>query len=259
MPVREKDFMKKPKFFNRMDRVKKIQGKLERHGFPRLQMFLLVALTGGAGFLASVSLHSAGLAEMWLRYLAALAVAYAVFLVLLWLWLRTDSSDYVDVGDFSFDTTSSGQPNSCYHGGGGDFGGGGASSSFGSSSDSSASEGIGDVVGEAAGFVPDADELAIPIILLVVVAAMLFSSLFIVYSAPVLFAELLVDGALSASLYRRLRGLESRHWLETAIRKTVAPFVMTAVVVSSCGYVMSLYVPEADSMGDVIRHLAENE
>lgn len=75
-----------------------------------------------------------------------------------------------------------------------------------------------------------------------------------VYSAPVLFAELLVDGVLSASLYRRLRGLETRHWLETAFRRTALPFALTAAIVSASGWGILLYAPEAHSIGDVISH-----
>ena len=107
----------------------------------------------------------------------------------------------------------------------------------------------------------DADELAVPLIVVViavgVLAALILSSLWVVYSAPVLFAELLVDGVLAASLYRRLRGLDSRHWLETAIRRTFLPFAIAAIVTASIGWGMTLYAPEADSIGDVLLHARE--
>lgn len=85
---------------------------------------------------------------------------------------------------------------------------------------------------------------------------MLFSSFFMIYSAPApaLFAELLLDGVLSASLYRRLRGLETPHWLETALRRTALPFVLAAAIVSALGRGMAIYAPEAHSIGDVISH-----
>ena len=87
-------------------------------------------------------------------------------------------------------------------------------------------------MGDALGTVAEAEEFAIPLAVLILIGAMIFSSLFMVYSAPTLFAELLVDGVLSASLYLRLRGLETRHWLETAIRRTAWPFILTAAIVS---------------------------
>ena len=114
-------------------------------------------------------------------------------------------------------------------------------------------------IGEALGAVSDADELAIPLMALLLVAALVLSSLFVVYSAPILFAELLVDGVLAASLYRRLRGLEPTHWLETAVRRTFLPFVLTTAFVVAAGWGMARYAPGADSIGDVLAHARQSE
>lgn len=73
--------------------IRRLEGELEREGSSRLQMSLLVMLTGASGFVASYVLLRAGLTEMWLRYLAAFGVAYLAFLALLWLWLRTRADD----------------------------------------------------------------------------------------------------------------------------------------------------------------------
>jgi hypothetical protein len=96
--------------------------------------------------------------------------------------------------------------------------------------------------------------LVVALLLALVAAALLFAVLYIVYLAPALFAELLVDGALSASLYRRLRGLQTRHWLESAVRRTLLPFGITALVLSAVGYGFQSYAPEADSLGEVLQH-----
>lgn len=219
-------------------------------------MFLLVTLTGGAGFVASYSFLHAGLVEMWLRYLASFGVAYLMFLLLLWLWLRTRAADYADIPDISGSPSSgSGGSGACYSGKGGVFDGGGASGSFDAPSDGmSVMDDSGGSIGDALGTVAEAEEFAIPLAIFVLIGAMVFSSLFMVYSAPALFAELLVDGVLSASLYRRLRGLETRHWLETVLRRTALPFAATAIIVSASGWAMTLYVPGAHSIGDVISH-----
>lgn len=219
-------------------------------------MFLLVTLTGASGFVASYLLLQAGFVEMWLRYLASFALAYLVFLFLLWLWLRTRAEDYADFPDISGSPSSgSGSSGTCYSGNGGDFGGGGASGSFDAPSESISVIGdSGSSVGDALGTAAEAEEFAIPLVVLILIGAMLFSSLFMIYSAPILFAELLVDGVLSASLYRRLRGLETRHWLETAFRRTALPFALTAAIVSASGWGMALYAPEAHSIGDVISY-----
>ena len=78
--------------------------------------------------------------------------------------------------------------------------------------------------------------------------------LFVVYSAPLLFAELLVDGVLAATLYRRLRGIEPRHWLETAVRRTFLPFLLTACFTGAAGWTMAMYAPGANSIGKVFLH-----
>lgn len=243
--------------FHRDREIRRVRGDLERDSFPRLQMFLLVTLTGASGFVASYFLLHAGFVEMWLRYFASFGVAYSMFLFLLWLWLRTRAEDYADLPDISgaLPSSGSGSSGTCYSGKGGDFGGGGASGSFDAPSESiSVISDSGSSVGDALGAVAEAEEFAIPLVVLILLGAMLFSLLFMIYSAPVLFAELLVDGVLSASLYRRLRGLETRHWLETALRRTALPFALTAAIVSASSWGMTLYAPEAHSIGDVISH-----
>lgn len=242
--------------FHRHHEIRRIHGDLERDSFPRLQMLLMVTLTGASGFVASYILLHTGFVEMWLRYLASFSVAYLMFLFLLWLWLRTQAEDYTDIPDIpGLPSSGSGSSETCYAGKGGDFGGGGASSSFDTPSDNvSVMPDSSSSVSEALGTVAEAEEFAIPLAALVLLGALVFSSFFIIHSAPVLFAELLVDGVLSASLYRRLRGLETHHWLETALRRTALPFALTAAIVSASGWAMTLYAPEAHSIGDVISH-----
>jgi hypothetical protein len=246
--------------------------KLEWDGWPRMQMFFLVLVTGAVGLATSYSLLRAGMESMAVRYPLAVACAYGVFLVLLWLWLRTRARDYLDAS-FDIPQPSGGSGGSAlrvehdpvFAGGGGQSGGGGASGSF-SFDDPLPSPGlpqvdvpggdaVGDVVGGAIG---GADEGAVPIIIALLVAvagaALFFATLYIVYLAPALFAELLVDGVLSASLYRRLRGLQTRHWLESALRRTVLPFAVTALTLSMTGYLLHSYAPQAHTLGQAWHH-----
>src|ERR1044072_9117393 len=86
------------KYTTRQQLIDRIRRELEHRGYPRLQMLLLVSLTGGAGFLASYVLLHAGVETLSSRYGLSVAIAYVFFLMLLWLWLRTDSDDYESNG-----------------------------------------------------------------------------------------------------------------------------------------------------------------
>jgi hypothetical protein len=250
-----------PKKFSRDREIRKVRGELERNSFPRLQMLLLVMLTGLSGFIASYALLHMGIVTMWLRYLVTFAFAYLMFLGFLWCWLRTQPDQCTEFPDISgLSPSGTDHSTACHHGAGGDFSGGGASSTFDGSSDHiSVFNDAGDTVGDALGAAADADELAIPLVTLILIATAALSSLFVIYStiylAPTLFAELLVDSMLSASLYHRLRGIETRHWMETAMRRTALPFILAAVMTAIAGWLMALYAPEAHSIGDVLVHL----
>ncbi len=89
--------MKRTRFFtrsplklpaNRGSEVVRARQHLQQLGWPRLQMALIVALTGAAGFLASHLLRLAGIDAMLLRYPMAVLLAYGVFLLLMWIWIR---------------------------------------------------------------------------------------------------------------------------------------------------------------------------
>jgi hypothetical protein len=260
----------RPRLFTRSGEIARLMGRLNKDGYPRLQMSLLVALTGGAGLLASfLLLHSAAVEAMHVRYPAAVGCAYLAFLFLLWLWLRTKADDYLDGSIDIPDLSGGGSPGvdalPDFGGAGGNFGGGGASGNFVTDDAlSSASLPVGDgdgigAVGEAVGeVVGGADEGAIPLAVALLVAALvavlLFATFYIVYLAPALFAELLVDGALSASLYRRMRGLRTRHWLESALRRTAVPFAVTALGLALIGYALHAYAPEAHTLAEVLLH-----
>lgn len=262
---------------SRDEAVGRLRHDLQTHGWPRSQMTLLVALTGGAGLLASFLLLHAGLDSMTLRYPLALLMAYGVFLLLLWLWLRTKAEDWTDLPDPGIDLSAPNRVPGDAHpvparssGQGGEFGGGGASASFdapapahplmqrppvqvhGSRTDTSgAFDGLG-----SAGDLGDADEFAIPLLVTLLAAGLALSSLYVVYSAPTLLAELLLDGALSATLYRRLRGIERRHWVSTALRNTALPFVMTALLLTAVGWGLQSAAPGARSLGDALHQIS---
>lgn len=228
----------------------------------RVQMSLVVALTGGAGFLASFLFLKAGMESMALRYPLAVLVAYLAFLFLLWLWLRSRRDDvapedWVDlVPTPDADLGSPASLPGPIRGGGGSFGGAGASGHYAPAMPiDPGSNPLEDLplVGDAVGAAMDADEWAIPLLVILLVVCVAVASLYVVFLAPAIIGELVVDGALAYTLYRRLRRADTGDWLGAAVRSTVIPFAIVAVLLSVLGLAMQAVVPDADSIGDVIR------
>ncbi len=271
--------------------VSRLKSRIEKDGYPRLQMMLMVMMTGLIGFLSSFILLHSGMQTMWLRYLCAFGIAYIGFIGLLRVWLVTQREQVADVAEAVLDLAYySSRPSSSSMSSssdaiasvnqlsrqGGDFSGAGASASFdpaanppealidlseaaniasagGSGSgggSSGSSSGIGDVLSGAG----DADELVIPLAVAAFVLALLFSTLYVVYSAPMLLAELSVDFLLATGLYRRLKKIPETAWLGTAIKKTIWPFLITALVISASGWALQNSAPGANTLSEAWKY-----
>lgn len=238
-----------PRSITRAIAVHAIRARLLRDSFPRIQMFILVSLTGLAGFGASAGMLAAGVDAMALRYTLAMGVAYIVFLLLLWTWLRLSAADALDFVPIDASGEQGAGSAAEFSGGGGSFDGGGASANV----DFGSGDAVVDtVVDKPLGIVQHADEGAIPLVVILLALGIAFSSLFVIWSAPILFAEILVDGLLAAGLYRRLRVLDPRHWMVSALKRTLIPFILTTILVAGAGWGMQAYAPEARSVGDVL-------
>ena len=223
--------------FNREREVQRQRRLLEKLSTPRLSMFLIASLTAGSGFVAAVVLLQAGVRAMWLRYPLATAIAYGVFLLLLWIWLHYREHGDVDPGsgDYVPDGSSTAAASDC-----GDAAAGDCSSSGGG--------------GGGGSFDIDADLVGVVIVALIALAGLLFAAVSIVSIAPLLLAELAVDAALAAGLYRHVRHLDrQRHWLTTALARTLWRFALVAVLTAAVGAAIQWQVPGADSIGDLFR------
>lgn len=240
--------------------LKGVQRYLEKERLPRVEMALIVAGTGCSGFLASVVLLHLGLEALWLRYSLAVGLAYLAFLLLVWLWLLVQrrpvepSIDLLDVVDAADGATSL-----LDGGAGGEFGGGGASSHFGDVPPAGLRPSIGASEGGGGGldFDLSCDELLLLLAVAAAVGAAIVACAYVVVTAPAFFAEVLLDGALSYGLYRRLRHLDRRHWLEPAVRRTAGPVLVVVVFFVIAGLVMQSYAPEARSIGGVWLHFTQ--
>ena len=222
-----------------------IRAKFISKGYPRLVVLTCISLSGLAAFGASTALFRLGLDHMGVRYVAATAVGYAVFLLLIRAWIalnRSTERSNLDVLDLSGGNLEVGGGDAGFSGGA--SGGGGASADWGGPDLS----GI-DVV--------DADE-AWPVVLAIAVAALVLlgaaiAALYVVYYAPVLLAEIALDAALVTGIYRRLRKQDTGHWLGSAIRHTWKPALVIAACFFVVGVVVQWAMPTARTIGDVLR------
>jgi len=219
---------------DRDGRVGTTRRRLMRLHSPRLQILLIVALTAAAGFLASVSLLDIGLEALAQRYALSVVIAYLVFLLLLRSWVRMHDMS-LDIG----------------YGGDG-VGAGRRAGDAAGLRGKGETEGSG-LSGHLSGEVGDAGEATLVLLALAMFAGALLSALWVVWMAPTLLAELIVDIALGARLYRRLRGIESADWLRTALRRTALPFALTLVFFAGAGALVQHGMPEARSLGDVLQ------
>jgi hypothetical protein len=254
--------------YERERKIEFLKRRLQRKSYPRLHASLILLLTGLAGFLASFVMLRLGVSAMWLRYPVAILFAYGVFLILLRVWLslsRPRDWDVLDVVETTVEVVSdSTESGGSDFGGGADFAGGGAGGSWGesvstiTSTKSSVSTFTSTKSSGSSGFSFDLDleDGWVLLIAVVVVVAAFFAALYVVYIAPLLLAEILLDGVLMAGLYKRVKSIEHRHWLRSALSRTAVPAILVVVLFTIAGYAMQSAVPEARSIGEVWKHIA---
>ena len=267
-------------------RVERVRRLLMRRGMPRVLMSLILAATGAAGFLVSFALLHAGVARMWLRYPLAVLAAYGVFLLLLRIWLHLQRRSWTDLlpddlnlanvdpvvgpsarvgGGFSF-------------GGGGDFGGAGAggvwdegvkgvssahsdiaSHAVSAGDGASGSGGGGGGLDLLGGLDFDDEGCVFFLLAIALVVAGLLASLYVVYAAPTLLAELLVEGLLLSGLYRGMKkGARQGDWLRAVVRRTWLPVLLTLALFAAAGYFLQRAAPRARSIGEAFRAVSSD-
>lgn len=224
--------------------------QLQHRGWPRLQMVLIVVLTGAAGFLASHVLRLAGMDAMLLRYPLAVLVAYGVFLLLMWLWIRWRWDAVAD--GLGSGPGGGGRPGSPWSGSGGHSGGGGASASWGEAAASSSTS------ADSASLLDVADgEAGLPLLavlgIIALVATVLLASVWVVWSAPVLMAELLVDAAIAGGLYKRMQGMQEQGWWRLCLSHTIWPLLGLLVFFAGLGWLAQELAPDAVSLMQVFK------
>lgn len=246
----------------------------------RLHMFLIVAAGVSVALLMTKFLLLAGVQAMWLRYLAALLLAYFTFFFGVYCWLLLSPyGKYLRRHDWTPDAPldfvpgpgPSGPiptPVDAVHGAGGEFGGGGASGDWNvfepsasvdfpdSMPDGIPGEGLVDVAGGA-------DEggclLVIAGILLVILLSVLFgASLYVIYQAPAILAEVVFEVLLGSRLARGARALDSANWPSVLLRKTWKPFAILSAVALAFAVFVQYAFPHVTTAGELVRILLKS-
>jgi hypothetical protein len=259
----------------RLERVSRLSLALEQRGYPRLTMLVIVSGAAATAFLTSASLLWAGVRYMPVRYAVASLLGYAVFVWLVRGWLSArdrreagqrlvenaaDATDVVNIVDLPgavLRTAGRGTrevPIDVFQGG--RSGGAGATAAFGNappqmpvmvmapgSTESSTAPSW------ASGLDDDALKL-LPLLAAAAVFIGLFAAGSVVWAAPQLLAEILVDGAIAGQAYRRLR---TGSWSGGVIRRTWKPMLAIFVAFVALGFAGHYFDPAADSIGDLFR------
>jgi hypothetical protein len=225
--------------------------------FPRIQIMLVLGLTSVTGFFTSFVLLRLGVTQMVVRYPIAIAMAYGAFMALigLWLWLQRNDINLLQAADYANNFRVPGD----------DGGAGGAVSSGTPDLDGRGimGEHLSGVRGGGSGGgsggwdidLPsiDVDDAIWVVLAIVVFLAGLIAIFYVVYIAPALLAEVLVDGLLAAGLYRTVKHAQGRHWMKTVLRKTVIPAILVLIFFTLGGFFLQKIEPTASSIGEVWR------
>jgi hypothetical protein len=250
--------------------VEIMRRRLARVGFPRLQVLLFVGVAGAAAFAVSAVTLRIGLDHMGLRYGLASVGGYLAFLVMIRLWIAwqrgrwepdvldvVDTSDLIDAAASSVSDSLVGRAAPAVLRGG-RSGGGGASAVFDSpASAATPARAVSAPAKSGAWSLNlDADE-AWPVVLAIGCAALgLVAIFYTIWLAPVLLAEVAVDAAIVTALYRKLRREDAGTWIGATLRRTWVPALAVVILMMAAGTALQYAVPEARSIGGVVRTLA---
>jgi len=216
--------------------VNHITRYLQERSHPRLFLLAILVMTGIVGALASFVMLHTGVNKMYIRYPIAATFGYLAFLISLRVWrdhlIRQPHFAFEIekiVGDSSADTTADPEnkevdPNNPLVGG------------------------IGDAIEMFSVDAPFIISLLISVIVLVFGLIVMFIS-----TAPILLAEVLLDGLIMAGIYNRLKKAETDNLLGTAFRVTWLQAIFVVLGLLLIGVLFEAISPTARSIGEVVR------
>jgi hypothetical protein len=241
--------------------------------FVRCHMSVILAAVISSGVLASKCMMVLGV-SLGYRYPVAVLTSYAVFLVLVrvWIWYVSvriagglqlanlnfgggnGSGGSLDIGGGG---TGGGGAGGGFSGfGGGTSGGGGASSSW-EGNEAAALVSQPSAAPSGSGWLPDIDLGGLDddgwwviAILIALVACILGGGVYLVYAAPHILPEAAAQVVLAGSLTRISK--EQHHdWMAGVFKSTWIPFVIVMLLAGVLGWKAHSYCPDAHRLLDV--------
>ena len=218
----------------------------------RFHMFLITAAMLMSGVVLSKVMWLLGVRSLLFRYPIAVLASYAIFFVLLRIWLYyvstqdSEESEHTDGNVVSINDAPDATDllDSELVDAGVNVIGGGVR--HGSQAVSKASKfELGDL--------KDGDgEGLVLILLLAVLVAIFGSSLYLIWEAPTLLTEVAVQMVLATSLRRATKQMSAPDWAGSVLGKTWIPFAIVFALTIIFAFAASYYCPTATRMTDVI-------
>jgi hypothetical protein len=221
--------------------VEVLRRRFVRAGTKRLEIQLILAVTGAVGLLASFGLLRLGVEAMWMRYPLAALAGWVAFLGMVRLWAEAEGNRFAEseIEDLASQAGNGAiKPDQ--------------------NRDSARVDGIWDWLDWLNPFeyIDDLGGFALAVlfcIVLVALAGFIVAIIGVVGGAEILLAEVVLDAVLVSALYRRLQHLEARWWLESAARQTLRPVLVAIIFLAVGGFFLQQIAPDAHSIRGVWR------
>jgi hypothetical protein len=224
--------------------VEALRRRFARAGSKRLEIQGILLATGVVGFIASFVMLRLGLEQMWLRYPLAALAGWLVFLGLVRLWAEAERKRFASEEEIDALATIAGNGKM-----------------------TSTEPGHLRRDGESwhwldwfnpFDLIEGGEGCLVGLLVFVVIVALggvILSIISVIGGAELLLAEVVLDAVLVTALYRRLQHLEARCWLESAMRQTVKPVLVTIIFLAAAGLLFQVLAPDAHSIRGVWRDL----
>lgn len=235
----------------------------------RLHMTLLLFGVFFSGFLFSKVLFELGLRSMLARYVIAVCASYAVFFLLIkiWLWFVTSPPksepsltdiDIVNADDIAADALQGfggahQAAEGAFNGHVSDFGGGGATDMWGPSITPTTTASSTSSGGSGGGGFDLGDEGVVLIVLAALALTILSAGAYLIWAAPSILSEAAFQALLAAGLINASKKITRRGWVGSVLRSTCVPFLIVLLMTGIFGWVAHKHYPHATRLADIFK------